>query len=186
MQARPENGPDILRDFLPKFERTVQQTGATIDGWFYQAAVLKQWIGAKDPDNPSKPRKFTFRCDPRDVSRVWFFDPELERYFDVPTADQSIPAMSEWERREVRKHMRARNADEGAPGAVAKALEELRAQAEDAQHLTRKARRNAQRRRTDDAGRQDPARDTERDQDVSVSSAPGMTYEPVEPYGAVE
>ena len=186
MQARPENGADILRDFLPKFERTVQRTGAGIDGWFYYAAVLKRWIKARDPDDPKRPRKFTFRRDPRDVSRVWFFDPELEQYFDVPAADQSIPPMSEWERREVRKHMRAQNIDEDAPGAVARALDELREQAEAAQQRTRKARRKVQRRRTDDAGRHAAKTDPQPTNEAAAHSAPEMTYEPVTPYGAVE
>ena len=186
MQEPPENGPDILRDFLPKFERTVQRTGAGIEGWFYQAAVLKRWIGARDPHEPKKPRKFTFRRDPRDVSRVWFFDPEIEQYFDVPTADQTIPPMSEWERREVRKHMRAENMDEDAPGAVARAVEELREQAETAQTRTRKARRKVQRRRTDEANRQTARTGAGPTGEATAQTAPEMTYEPVKPYGGVE
>lgn len=185
MQARPENGDDILRDFLPRFERTVQRTGAGIDGWPYQAAVLKRWVGARDPDDPAKPRKFVFRRDPRDVSRVWFFDPEATAYFEVPTADQTIPPMSEWERREVRRHMRSQGADEDAPGAVASALEELREQAEAAQTRTRSARRKAQRRRTDEAGREAAKANADAGEaDGEVPAA--MTHEPVTPYGAVE
>ena len=186
MQARPENAEDILRDFLPKFERTVQSTGAEIRGWFYQDAVLKQWIGARDPSNPKQARKFIFRRDPRDVSRVWFFDPDLKQYFEVPTADQTIPAMSEWERREVRKHMRAQSIDESAPGAVARAMEELREQAEAAQRRTRKARRRVQRRRTDEAEREAAKADSGGGGEAGPSDAPEMTYEPVTPYGAVE
>ena len=186
MQARAENGGDILRDFLPKFERTVQRTGAGIEGWFYQAAVLKRWIGSKDPNDPNKTRTFTFRRDPRDVSRVWFFDPEAEQYFEVPTADQTIPPMSEWERREVRKHMHDQSIDEDAPGAVARALEELRDQAEAAQTRTRKARRKVQRRRTDGAQRQAGKADSEAADEAAAQSATEMTYEPVTPYGTVE
>ena len=186
MQARPENGADILRDFLPKFERTVQRTGAGIEGWHYQAAVLKRWVGARDPGDPSKPRYFTFRRDPRDVSRVWFFDPEAEQYFEVPTADQTRPPMSEWERREVRKYMRAEGIDESAPGAVAKAYEDLREQAEAAQTRTRKARRKVQRRRTDESERQADKADTATEGRAEAQSVPEMTYEPVAPYGAVE
>ena len=185
MQARPENGADILRDFLPKFKRTVQRTGAGIGGWFYQAAVLNQWIGVKNPHDP-KTGKFTFRRDPRDVSHVWFFDPELEQYFDVPRADQSTPPISEWERREVRKFMRAQSIDEDAPGAVASALEELREQAEEAQHRSRKARRKVQRRRTDEAQRQAARTSSEPTDEAAAQSVLGMTYEPVTPYGAVE
>ena len=185
MQPRPENAEDILRDFLPTFERTVQTTGANIEGWPYQAGVLKRWVGAKDPDDPRKPRRFTFRRDPRDVSRVWFFDPEAEQYFEVATADQTIPPMSEWERREVRKHMQGQGIDEDAPGAVARGLEELREQAEAAQTRTRKARRKVQRRRTDDAQRQGAKANADAGE-AHGEAPPAMTDEPITPYGAVE
>ena len=123
---------------------------------------------------------------PTDVSRVWFFDPEAEEYFEVPTADQTIPPMSEWEQREVRKHMRAQGTDEDAPGAVAKAYEELREQTEAAQTRTRKARRKMQRQRTDDAQRQAGKANSEAAGETNAQGAPAMTYEPVTPYGAVE
>ena len=186
MQARPENGPDILRDFLPKFERTVQPSGTKIKGWTYFAPILKQWIGSRNPHDPKHARQFIFRRDPRDVSRVWFFDPELEHYFDVPTADQSIPPMSEWEQREVRKHMRAQGIDEDAPGAIAKALEELRELAEEAQKRTRTARRQAQKRRTEAAARDATEAESKTDKTREATAAPGMTDEPVKPFGAVE
>ena len=117
MQARPENGQDIFRDFLPSFHRTVQPAGAKIDKWRYFAPVLRQWVSARDPEEPTKKRKFAFRRDPRDVSRVWFFDPETEQYFDVPTTDQSMPPMSVWERDAIRKHLRAQGIDEETPAA---------------------------------------------------------------------
>ena len=120
------------------------------------------------------------------MSRVWFFDPEAEEYFEVPTADQTIPPMSEWEQREVRKHMRAQGTDEDAPGAVAKAYEELREQTEAAQTRTRKARRKMQRQRTDDAQRQAGKANSEAAGETNAQGAPAMTYEPVTPYGAVE
>ena len=186
MQARPENGADILRDFLPKFERTVQPNGVSIKGRRYYAPVLKQWIGSRDPQNPRSARRLIFRRDPRDVSRVWFFDPELERYFDAPTADQSIPSMSEWEQREVRRHMRAQGIDEDAPRAIAKALDELRSLAEAAQTRTRTARRRVQKRRTDEAARGATDAETKTSREREITAAPGMTVEPVKPFGAVE
>ena len=185
MQARPENGPDIVRDFLPTFHRTVQRTGAGIEGWKYFAAPLRQWVGAKDPDDPRRPRKFIFRRDPRDVSRVWFFDPEVRQYFEIPTADQSRPAMSKWEKDEVRRHLGAQSIDEDAPGAIAKALEELREQAEAAQARTRKARRKVQSRREHEAA-QSPEEAAGGRAAPAPPSASEMTYEPVTPFGAVE
>ena len=192
MQARPENGQDIVRDFLPTYHRTVQTTGAKIDKWCYFAPVLRQWVNATEPEEPTKKRKFAFRRDPRDVSRVWFFDPETEQYFDVPTTDQSMPPISVWERDEIRKHLRAQGIDEETPAAIARAREELRNEVEAAEKRTRRARRTAQRRRTHEAERKAAEADARaRGENVGRDTATTrteseMTYEPVAPYGAVE
>ncbi len=83
--------------FLPSFERTIQTTGVTIDGLSYYSDVLRGWINSVDPDNHKEKRKFIFRRDPRNISEIWFFDPEIKNYFKVPLADQSIPPFSIWE-----------------------------------------------------------------------------------------
>lgn len=91
---------DRLRlDFMPFEVRTVQDYGVVIDEIHYYHDVLRRWINAPDPKDSKRKRKFTFRRDPRDISIIWFFDPEIQTYYPIPYRDTSHPAISIWELR---------------------------------------------------------------------------------------
>ena len=92
-------------DFMPFEERTIQDYGVVIDDVRYYGDVLRPWINAPDPEHPKLKRKFLFRRDPRDISSIWFFDPQLKEYFALPYRDTSHPAMSIWEFREARRKL---------------------------------------------------------------------------------
>lgn len=143
----PANRLTILLDFLPSFRRTVQTFGVTIDGITYYADVLRQWINAGDLDNPSKKREFIFRRDPRDISMVWFFDPDLKQYFKVPFADQSLPSISIWEYQQAREMLKREGAKSVNEHQILHAITELRNRVEESKEKTKKARRMSQRRK---------------------------------------
>lgn len=86
-------------DFIPYEERTIQNTGVVIDYIHYYHHVLSRYIGARSPDNPKMKRKFIFKRDPRNISVIYFYDPELKRYFPIPYRNTSYPAISVWELR---------------------------------------------------------------------------------------
>lgn len=67
-------------DFMPFAERSVQDYALMIDWIGYSHAVLRPCVGAKCPEDASRKRVFTSRCDPRDLSVVWFYDPELQAF----------------------------------------------------------------------------------------------------------
>ncbi len=95
---------DRLRlDFMPFEERTVQQYGVVIDEIHYYHDVLRRWINAVEPGKAKLKRKFVFKRDPRDISTIWFYDPELNTYYPIPYRDLSHPPISIWELRKVRK-----------------------------------------------------------------------------------
>ena len=80
-----ETDPDKLRlVFLPGRKCTVQRNGLNLDYIAYMHDSLKRWIGVKKPDNPTRSREFWVQRDPRDISRVWFNDPELNQRIEVP------------------------------------------------------------------------------------------------------
>ncbi len=131
---------------MPFVERTIQDYGVVIDDIHYYHDVLRRWIGAKDPSASKQKRKFVFRRDPRDVSTVWFFDPELSTYYAIPYRDTSHPPISLWELREAERAVR----DAGKPvdeRALFEAYERMRRIEQDAQAKTKAARRAQQRRR---------------------------------------
>lgn len=94
---------DRLRlNFMPFERRTVQDYGVVVEEIHYYHDVLRHWINAPDPKDSKRKRKFTFRCDPRDISVIWFFDPEIQTYYPIPYRDTSHPAISIWELREAK------------------------------------------------------------------------------------
>lgn len=104
LQVRDE---DRLRlDLLPAIERTVQEYGVMIGEISYYSGVLRRWVNARDPNNPKAKRKFIFKRDPRRISPIYFYDPELKQYFRVPYRDATYPVMSIWEYRKIRSHLK--------------------------------------------------------------------------------
>lgn len=143
----PSNRQTVLLDFLPHFLRTIQAFGVTIDGRTYYADILRQWINAGDPVDKTEKRKFVFRRDPRDISSVWFFDPEIKQYFKVPFADQSLPPMSIWEHQQVIGALRTEGKKSVNDYQLLHALTDMRAQVDESKERTKRARRQSQRRK---------------------------------------
>lgn len=106
----PAKVSDELRlrlDFMPFESRSVQDYGIVIDEIHYYHDVLRRWINAPDPKDSKRKMKFTVRRDPRDLSRVWFYDPEVNEYYSIPYRDTSRPAISIWELRKAKKMAKA-------------------------------------------------------------------------------
>lgn len=133
----------IRLDFMPSVERSVQRYGVAIDGILYYHDSIRRWVGAKEG---GKPRKFIFRRDPRDIGTVWFYDPELQKYFPIPYRDNTHPPISLWELKQVKKRLQQqyqtrRHSEE----ALFRAREEMRKQVEMATKKSKAARRYVQR-----------------------------------------
>lgn len=97
LPERIADAEKLRLDFTPCLERMIQRYGVEVDKIGYQDEILYRWAGAADPDDPKRPRQFEFRRDPRDVSRIWFWDPEVQRYFEIPYRDLSHPSVSLWQ-----------------------------------------------------------------------------------------
>lgn len=136
----------LKHDLMPFEERTVQDYGIVWDNIYYQHDVLRRWINATEPDDPKHKRKFLCRRDPRDISVIWFYDPEVKLYYPIPYRDTSHPAISVWELREAR-----RRAEEESPEvdeqAIFQAHSKIMAIEEEARGKTKRVRRQEQRRR---------------------------------------
>ena len=143
----PSNRITVLLDFLPSFRRTVQRFGVTIDGLTYYADCLRHWINAPDLNRPDKNREFTFRRDPRDISLLWFFDPDSKEYFRIPFANQALPSVSIWEYQSAREVLRKEGRSTFNEAQLLNTLTDMRAIVEKAAVQTKSARRLAQRRK---------------------------------------
>ena len=147
LPPRPENATEILRDFLPRFERTVRKEGIEIGSVWYYGEALAPWIRAKDPNNRKKSRKFLFRRDPRDISKIWFHDPEQKQYFEVPTQDRRFPHTNIWELREAKRELKARGEKLVDQAQLIQTVNRLKSKVEAAAERTKQARRKSQRRK---------------------------------------
>lgn len=98
LPAPIEDEENFRLDFTPFVERTVQRQGVVIDGIHYYAPILRRWVVSKDPSGV-KARTFIFARDPRDISVVYFFDPETLSYSPIPYLNNTRPAISLWELR---------------------------------------------------------------------------------------
>jgi putative transposase len=112
----------------------------------YYAEALRPWIGLSDPETGKK-LELLFRRDPRDISCIWFFDPELKQYFKIPFADQAMPSMSIWEYQQAREKLKREGMASVNDHQILRSITELRAQVDEAKEKSKKARRQAQRRK---------------------------------------
>ncbi len=140
----PDN-QKVLLDFMPFVERSVQRQGVVIDEIHYYHPVLAPWIHAMDPATKG-PRKLIFKRDPRDISRVHFFDPENKEYREIPYRDTSRGVISLWELK-LAKSKLAEQGTAADEAALFKAVDDLREKAKSAERKTRSARRALQRNR---------------------------------------
>ncbi|QPQ53282.1 Mu transposase C-terminal domain-containing protein [Chryseobacterium indologenes] len=92
----------VRLDFMPFFERTIQEYGVLIDHITYYSDILRKYIHSReDLTKYSKKQKFIFKRDPRDISIIYFYDPNINDYFEIPYRDTSKPPISIWEFNEV-------------------------------------------------------------------------------------
>ena len=141
----PEDPLRIRLDFMPFFERSVQQYGIKIDHITYYDHVLEPYINSVDPENPKEKREFLVRRDPRDISKIYFFDPADNRYVSIAYRNIGKPAMSAWELKEVQQALKAEGKRDVDEHMIFEALERMRARIEEAKQKTKAARRQATR-----------------------------------------
>lgn len=141
----PSDRHTLVLDFMPSVERTIQRNGATIDGLQYYDPCLNNFINHTD-DSGNK-TKFVFRQDPRDITKIWFYDPELLQYFPVPLANQVLPPISLWEYRKVYKQVKQ---DSGTvnEALIYQALQDMQTLVEESKNTTKKVLRSEQRKKS--------------------------------------
>lgn len=138
---------DRLRlDFMPYVERTIQTYGVVVDEIHYYHDVLRRFINSASPDNARHKRQFIFKRDPRDISQIYFFDPELKQYFAIPYRDTSHPPISIWELKEVRRQLEKEGRENVDENLIFDAYARMRQQEEKSIRETKRVRRARQRR----------------------------------------
>lgn len=126
-------------DFLPIELRTIQTNGVAIDCINYSADVLNRWVSAKDSSG-RKGRKFIFRIDPRDISSLLFYDPDVEAHYRIPYSNTSYPPMTLWEYKAVRRYLKAMGKERVNEEEIFKAFEDMKKVVDHSKVLKKQAR----------------------------------------------
>lgn len=153
-EGKPGNGlPEVILDqeklwldFLPSFERSVQDYGVSIEEIRYDDSILNRYRGARNPKNSRLAQTFTFKRDPRNINRIYFYHPDFKQYFPIPYRNLSNPSMSLWELKAVRKRLKEQNVNRiDSEEVIFRALEEMRGIITVGKDLTKKVRRELER-----------------------------------------
>lgn len=129
----------VRLDFMPYVERTIQEYGIMLNHIHYYDDVLRTYINSKD--DSGKKAKYIFRTNPRDISIVYFYDPFLKEYFEIPYKDTSLPPITIWEHRDVIRKLRKNKIENIDEVAIFSAYKELKEIEQSAKLLTRKEKR---------------------------------------------
>ncbi len=145
MPMRVEDEEKLRLDFLPYILRTVQEYGIRIEGIDYWTDAIRRFVHALDPNSITKKRQFICRYDPRDLSKIWLFDPDSKKYVEIPYRDLSRAAISKWELRGAKVFLRNKSISATNETLIFKSVDEMRAVVESEAEKTKSARRMHQR-----------------------------------------
>lgn len=138
-----ENTKSLRYSLLPSIERTVQKTGITIDHITYFSEVLRKWIVPQAATKKGRSKLFICKRDPRDISKIYFYDPDIEEYFEIPYRNITNPKINLSELRETIAKIKADRGDTHSLDEVTlfQTYKKMREIEENSKVKTKKARR---------------------------------------------
>lgn len=125
----PMRVPDENRlklDFMPFFMRTVQEYGIRNSSITYWSDALRRYIHARNPNARNLKQEYLCRYDPRDLSKIWMFDPEIDRYLEVPYRDLSRSPVSLWEVKDAQRLMKEESRSSTNEELIFRTIDEMR------------------------------------------------------------
>jgi putative transposase len=141
---REEDELHLKQDFLPAVRRTIQPEGVKINHSWYQDALLAEWVGAENEDEPDG--KFIFKSDSFDVSEVYFLHPRERRYITIPRVDPNdVGSVTAWDIGTVKRQQKNDNRQLVDQRTIDAGMEQMRAVQKEAAERTKAARKARQR-----------------------------------------
>jgi putative transposase len=135
----PDDPLTLELDFLPKTLRGISGQGVVWDKIHYFSNGIRHLIGERDSNGKS--RKYIVRRDPRDITKVWVYDPFQKLYHEVPYADPTHPYTNKWELEDAKRYLKSLDDRDVNERAIFRAIENMREIEEQARTKTKKVRR---------------------------------------------
>lgn len=133
----------LYRDFLPGTKRTLQREGITWDGIWYRDTALVAEISAL---KYGRGKQFTVRRDPRNISKIYLFDPKLGDYSVINWSAKTELPMSLWELRAAKRYVKKQGLGLSGQDAAFLGRKAMHSRAEQARETTKAVRKeNAKR-----------------------------------------
>lgn len=152
--APPKGLPDpvhdehrLYLDFLPYVERTVQRYGVEFDSIIYYHPSIARWIGVKSPLKSSKDGKHLFKFEDHQINFIYFYDPEIKDYLEIPRVRRSASNMTRHEWSLAKKKLREQGKENVDEEAIMQAHAELKSIEAESAEKTKSHRRNQQRKK---------------------------------------
>lgn len=185
----PMHVPDEERlriDFMPFIMRTVQEYGIMLMGVAYWTDVLRRFIHSTNPKAKNLKQEFVCRYDPRDLSKIWMYEPETEQYIEIPYRNLSRPPISLWELKDAKRQLREESMSVTNEELIFKAIDRMRAVVSDESAKTKSARIKAQRRKQwDTAPKISLAGEAAKAQKKAVKPEPAPEQEDFAPFDGI-
>lgn len=143
----PEPIQDVRQlrlDFLPFDLRTVQREGIVWDKIWYRDPLLSQWVKL---DEGRRSRKYKVRRDPTDISKLYFLEPALGQYVEIPYRNFGHPSISLWEYRAAVAWLHRQGKLAEDEQAIFAAYDEMHRITEEAARQTKRNRREQAKRK---------------------------------------
>lgn len=147
VRAEKKDATKLRLNLLPYEERTIQRHGIVLDGITYYSDVLNSFIPRSLDKHGKSFAKYLIRRDPRDISLIYFYDPDTKQYHTIPLKDRraNVVGISLWEYRAVKKKLDADERREHNEHDVFYSIERMKKLETQAAQKTLQVRKNSER-----------------------------------------
>jgi putative transposase len=172
-------------DFLPYVERTVQEYGIQFEGITYWSDAIRRFMHAPDESSIVSKARFICRYDPRNLSKLWFYEPESKTYIELPYRDLTRPPVSLWELKQSRKILRKEAAASLNEELIFQSIDRMREIVAEESAKSKKARRTLQRGSAWQATSSKPAKASPKETVLTTDSAPQDEEDDIMPFDGI-
>ena len=130
---------------LPFTEKTIQKTGVSVFGIKYYDECLIPFI---KPSKNQKKEKYIFRYDLKDLSKIYFYHPDLKDYIEIPYRNKYLPQTTKWELDKAKKILREENEKKYTEEKLFETILKLRELENESAEKTKQHRRKKESRKT--------------------------------------